>query len=99
MNATPFIANYDEAYIREDILKNPMQFLKKKLHGSKHNFGVDNITKHGEYREMGFSYNFRQYLHKYLYKQYGDWEEIYALNKTNVRKLITGKIDKIIDIE
>ena len=58
----------------------------------------DNLINHGVYRLMGYAYDFRPYLKKLLYKQYGSWYEAYAPNKTILRKVIYGRIDKIIEI-
>lgn len=94
-----FIDNPDTKNIRNDILENPDKFLKEKMNGSNHSFGIDNLTKHGYYNQMGYRYNFKDTLKKYVYKQHEQWNEIHALNKTNARKLIFGRIDKIIEID
>jgi len=98
MQAIPFTTNTDPNKINKEILENPEKFLMDKLTGSRFGFGVDNITKTGFYKEMGFQYNLRPYLQKFIYKQYGQWQEMYALNKTNLRKLVFGKVEKIISI-
>jgi hypothetical protein len=58
----------------------------------------DNLIRSGVYKLMGYVYDFKPYLKKYLYKQYGDWQEAYAPNKTTLRKVVYGKIDKIIEL-
>lgn len=58
----------------------------------------ENLIKHGCYKLMGYRYDFKPYLKKYLYKQYGEWREAYAPTKTLLRKVIYGRIDKIINI-
>lgn len=57
-----------------------------------------NIINYGCYKLMGYKYDFRPYLKKYVYKQYDSWFEAYAPNKTKLRSVIFGKIDKIIEI-
>lgn len=57
-----------------------------------------NIINYGYYKLMGYKYDFRPHLKKYLYKQYGAWSEAYAPNKTSLRRVIYGKIDKIVEI-
>jgi len=94
-----FIDNPDTKNIRNDILENPDKFLKEKMTGSNYSFGMDNLTNHGYFKYMGYLYSFKNTLKKYLYKQHGQWSEIYALNKTNARKLIYGRIDSIIEID
>jgi len=90
--------NADKRYIRKDIENNPTKFLKDTL-TSKFNFGVDNITKNGNFKYMGFFYDLRSFLKRFIYKQYGTWHEIYAINKTNAKSLISGKIQEIIEVK
>jgi hypothetical protein len=92
-----FIPDANKKHVRGDILKNPEKLLAKML-DSKYNFGAYNIKSDGIYMEMGWKYDFRPFLKRYVYKQYGSWHESYAINKTNLRKLIHGRIDKIIEI-
>ncbi len=94
----PFTQGTDDKHIRQDILKNPQEFLKKTL-SNRFSFGTDNITRQGTYKEMGFAYRLRPFLKNYVYKQHGAWHEIYALDKANARKLVYGRIDKIIEIQ
>ena len=82
-----------DTLMREDI---NIDFLKQRL-SSRHNFGVDNIMR-GYYLETGWRYDVRDLLKRYLYKQYGRWYECYALNKTNLRSLVYGRIDEIIEL-
>lgn len=58
----------------------------------------NNLIRYGVYRLMGYEYNFKPYLKKYLYKQYGNWHEAYAPNKTTLRAVIGGRIDKIMEL-
>lgn len=58
----------------------------------------DNLIRYGHYKLMGYVYDFKPFLKKYLYKQYGNWSEAYAPNKTTLRKVICGRIDKIIEL-
>ena len=57
----------------------------------------DNLLKYGHYKLMGYVYDFKPYLKLYVYKQYGTWYEAYAPNKTLLRSVLGGKIDKIIE--
>lgn len=98
INYFPFINNPDPKKIRKDIIKSPAKFLKSKLTGSRHEFGVIELMTHGAYKEMGYYYSFRSFLTLYVYKKYDHWEDAYALNKTNLRKLIGGRIDKILTV-
>ena len=58
----------------------------------------DNLIRYGCYKLMGYKYDFKPFLKKYLYKQYGEWREAFAPNKTTLRQVIYGKIDKIIEL-
>lgn len=58
-----------------------------------------NLVNYGYYNLLGYRYDFRTCLKKYLYKQYGTWYEAYAPNKTKLRSVIFGKIDKIIELK
>lgn len=100
MKAYPFIESPDPSEIREDIEADPIAFLKKKLGGrERYGFGMQEIMKHGAYREMGYAYDLRPYLVNYVYKQYGMWYEAYALNRANLRKLVGGTITKIVEVK
>ena len=59
----------------------------------------DNLIRYGCYKLMGYKYDFKPYLKKYLYKQYDNWHEAYAPNKTMLRQVIYGHIDKIIELD
>jgi hypothetical protein len=58
----------------------------------------NNILQHGQFKQMGYIFNLQPYLNKYVYKQYGRWHEAYAPNKTSLRRVIYGTIDKIIQL-
>lgn len=47
---------------------------------------------------MGYRFDFSDVIHTYLVKQYGQWREYYAPDKTSLRKTIYGRIQKIIEI-
>ena len=57
-----------------------------------------NLINYGYYKVMGYIYDFRPYLKKYLYKQYDVWHEAFAPNKTSLRRVIYGRIEKIIEL-
>ena len=45
----------------------------------------------------GWAFDFKPYLKKYLVKQYGSWQEYRAFDKTSLKKVIRGKIEKIVE--
>lgn len=65
---------------------------------TRYSFGMDNLKSNGVYKLMGWVFDYRPLLKKYLYKQYGDWREIYAPSKTLLRTATYGTITKIIEI-
>jgi hypothetical protein len=78
-------------------IDNPIDFLKSK-YTKGYIFGLDNLQRQGIYKLMGWAYDFRPLLKKYIVKQYGGWQEYYAPNKTLLRQTIYGRIDKIVEI-
>jgi hypothetical protein len=47
----------------------------------------------------GWCFNFTMDLRHFVFKQYGQWSEGYAPNKTLLRKAVHGRIDKIVEIK
>ena len=62
-------------------------------------FGQDNLLYYGIYKRMGWMYDFRPYLKRFLVKQYDSWQEYYCINKTALQKLLHGKIQEIIEVK
>lgn len=92
-----FSTNIDPNSADQAIIEAPEAFLKAKMTGSRFDFGVHELTRNGVYKLLGWKYDYRDTLKKYVYKQYGSWSEAYALNKTNLRHLVYGRIDQIIE--
>lgn len=78
-------------------INNPKEFLKRAY--VRFFTNNDNLVRFGYYKSMGYLYDFKPYLKKYLYKQYGDWREAYAPNKTLLRQVIGGRIEQIIELK
>lgn len=47
---------------------------------------------------MGYRFGFEDVLKTFLVKQYGDWQEYNAPDKTSLRAMLYGKIDRIVEI-
>jgi hypothetical protein len=89
----PFVNHVDQSL--RPIIENPKEFLKTAY--VRFYTNNDNLIHYGYYKLMGYKYDFTPYLKKYLYKQYNNWYECYAPNKTLLRQVIGGRIDKIIE--
>ena len=75
-------------------INNPVEFLKSK-YAVPFTFGLDNLQRDGIYKLQGWAYDLRPFLKKILVKQYGSWQEYYAPNKTALRKLLYGVVEKM----
>ena len=47
---------------------------------------------------QGVRFDFSDFLKTYVVKQYGNWREYKAVNKTTLRKCIYGTIEKIVEV-
>ena len=47
---------------------------------------------------MGWCFDFSDILKTFIVKQYGSWTEYKAIDKTSLREMIIGRIDKIIEV-
>lgn len=47
---------------------------------------------------MGWFFSFRDYLKRFIIKQYGCWSEYYAFDRTALRHVVYGRIDEIVDV-
>lgn len=81
-----------------DILsgRTPEQFLAEKYQQGCM-FGLDHLQKSGVYLLAGWSFNFRPFMKQFLVKQHDEWHEVWAMNKTSLRKSLYGRIEKIVE--
>ena len=91
----PFVDHVDQNARPE--ISDPGEFLKKAY--VRYFTNNENLIHFGYYKSLGYLFDFKPYLKKYLYKQYGHWSEAYAPNKTLLRQVIYGKIDQIIELK
>jgi hypothetical protein len=75
----------------------PQEFLKAKYERGCI-FGLDYLKQGGSYRFMGWSFDFTPYLKHYVFKQYCHWQDVWAPNKTALKKSTYGRIDKVVEI-
>ncbi len=62
-------------------------------------FGIDNLMDFSHYKIMGWCFDFSPYLKRYVVKQYDRWQEYSAPNKTMLRRVLSGRIQKIQEIK
>ena len=48
---------------------------------------------------MGYRFDFSDVLRTYLVSQYGQWTEYKATDKTGLRRLLYGRIDRIVELQ
>lgn len=47
---------------------------------------------------QGWMFDFREYMNRYLVRQYGCWHEYRGFDKTSVRAMLYGRITEIVQI-
>lgn len=48
---------------------------------------------------MGYRFGFEDVLKNFIVKQYGNWSEYYAPDKTSLKSFVYGRIEKIVEIK
>jgi hypothetical protein len=91
----PFVAHVEQSL--RPTIQNPIEFLNKYYH-SGYSGAIYELLKSGTYKSMGYRYDFKPLLKRFVYKQYGNWTEAYAPNKTKLRNAVYGKIDEIVEL-
>lgn len=61
-------------------------------------FGTQNLMSEGIFKINGWAFDISDQLKLFLVKQYGQWHEVYAPNRTTVRKLTYGRIEAIQEV-
>ena len=90
----PFVDHVNQE--NRPTIQNANEFLKSK-YTKGCIFGREELQSTGTYKLMGYRYNFRDYLNRYIVKQYGQYHQVYAPNKTLLRQSTYGRIDEIIE--
>lgn len=87
-------------HVNQDLrptIDNAKDYLIKCFSGGYHS-QLSNLMQEGKVRLMGYKYDFRPLMKKYVYKLNDVWHECYAPNKTLLRKSTYGTIVKIVEI-
>lgn len=90
----PFVSHVDQD--KRPTITNAENYLKK-VYDNNYSCAQD-ISRTGMERAGGYRYDFKSLLNKFLYLQHGNWNQAYAPNKTLLRAITYGKIDKILEI-
>ena len=73
-----------------------------RLNRAEKNYITEAVSKNGYSRHgiplLGWMYDFSPVLKRYLLKQYGQWYELYAVDKTALRYTVCGRICEIVEI-
>ena len=64
---------------------------------------ITNQVNHNSYFNyaipvMGWRFDFSDILKTFVVKQYGCWSEYKAIDKTAIRKMVYGRIEKIMEV-
>lgn len=92
----PFVSHVNQDL--KPTIENPMEFLKK-VYATPFYTNSHILLMTGYYKNLGYKFDFRPYLKIFLYKINGVWSEVYAPNKTLLRSITIGKIEKIVEIK
>jgi hypothetical protein len=67
------------------------------------NWITENVNRNSYFNNAiplrGYCFNFSEILRAYIVKQYGSYQEYKAVDKTSLRAMIYGRIDKIIEVK
>lgn len=91
------IYNFTGKALEEDKLN--IDSIEKFLDDAYNKWSTSDMLSSGKYRCMGWEYDFREHLNRYLVKQYHAWNEYYCINKTTLRNSIFGTINEIVEIK
>ena len=98
INIFPFVShandkNKIEYKTKNDVLVRIDAIFSSGFHGQFYN-----VSRSGIEKCMGFAYDYRPFLKRILVKQYGQWSEYYAPNKTKLRRCLCGTISEMVYI-
>ena len=74
-----------------------------KLSREEKNWIAEKVNSNSYFRNAiplgGYRFDFSDILKTYIVKQYGSYQEYKAVDKTSLRAMIYGRIDKIIEVK
>lgn len=93
------VSKFSDSATKEPANVTSQELIQTMKSNSRFHSGVSNLLFDGVYRVNGWAYDMRDELQCYLVKQHGHWQEYYAPNRTTLRRLVSGRIDKIQEVE
>lgn len=76
---------------------------EERLSREEKNWITENVNHNSYFKNAiplsGYRFDFSKILRTYIVKQYGSYQEYKAIDKTSLRAMIYGRIDKIIDVK
>ena len=67
------------------VIGDPENFLERN-YDEGYNSQRAQLQRHGTYKYMGWEYDFRPFMNRYLVKMYGDWSEYWAPSEELLRR-------------
>ena len=75
----------------------------EKLSKDEKNWIAENVNHNSYFKSAiplsGYRFDFSEILKTFVVKQYGSYQEYKAVDKTSLRAMIYGRIDKIIEVK
>lgn len=75
----------------------------EKLSREEKDWITQNVNRNSYFKSAiplsGYRFDFSEILKTYIVKQYGSYQEYNAVDKTSLRAMIYGRIDKIIEVK
>lgn len=110
MNQEPIAVQFAKWDVKplETLQRSKAYLLREKLNRGERmnreekNWLTDNLLRNTYFRTavplMGYRFDFSDVVKKYLVKQYGQWNEYFAADKTSLRANLYGSITQILEI-
>ena len=72
------------------------------LNRNEKNWLTEQVNNNSYFRSavpvMGWCVKFEDVLRRFVIKQYGDWREVWATDKTAIRHITMGRSDEIVEL-
>ena len=95
----PFVSHVDQAARPVIKAERARELLEQIYRRGVYHSDQGNMMWGAGIKSMGYRYNFRPYLNRYVYHQFGHWQEAFAPNKAMLRGILHGKVSHIIFVD